>query len=105
MGLDLELEDDVARRRREQVVDEQRGLRRQAALAVPQPCPPELTRSALMREALEVRAERQVRIVQQHERAVRGQAHVGLETSTPAASAPRSAAAEESGPYAPSRCA
>ena len=80
MGLDLELDDDVARRGREQILDEQRRLRRQPAHAVSQPCAPKLARRALMREALEVGTQRQVRIVQQDERAVSSQAHVALET-------------------------
>ena len=79
MGLDLELQDEVAGCRGEQVGEEQRGLGGRAAVAVAQPRAPQLARRALVREALEVRAERQVRVVEQDERAVGGEADVGLE--------------------------
>jgi hypothetical protein len=67
VGLDLELEDDPGRGGREQVLEEQRGLPRQGAAAAAQARPTQLTGGALVRESLEVGAQRQVRVVQQHQ--------------------------------------
>ena len=92
VGLHVELEHEIARRRGQQVLDEERRLAaaKAARAAARRPC--------ARAPALEVRAERQPRVVQQHELAVRGQ-HTSLSSpSASAASAPASAVRGLSGP-------
>ena len=73
MRLDVELEHEIARRDRQQLVHEKWRLATRRSRAA------QLGGRALVRPSLEVRAERQPRVVQQHQLAVSGQAYVAFQ--------------------------
>ena len=81
--LDLDLDRQVAGGGGEKLVQRQRPLGRRLAITIEDPSTEDLGGAALMGPAVERGAEREERIVKEHQLAVRGHADVGLEAVDP----------------------